>query len=503
MSLEKPTAVEERAHRPMAPLGGGADPTPNPLLLLSSSGHENHDLNTPTMTPNRMTWLGSPSAAEPGSPLTTTTPAHSGLDPEPALFHAIKEQQHFDSSSSTSNDAPMEVIFSQDIPVVFEEDAPASAMDLLWDLQDPAAEPALIATVAAGTISTGAVQLEAAVADPQPFIVTLPNPESEAFATNPMACFNPLDVEGKFAEHLMVQQEVVSAPPPAKRNKKDLKLIMPEVQAATTPAQPEASSLIDTPAIESVLGKQAEEADFDLLAFVTNQTLPVNDPSFLALIEDVSAPSVSEPAPLSTIDETVLGRPSTSKAPPKGKRIMVKKEAEEETPVEKAPSKPKYVPFRVLFYGEITISSFAVIHSFTSFPVSRRRGRPPTATSTLTASSLQDHSSYATTGRKSKAQAAASSVVSEDEVEDKKYRRMRDLNNAASKRCRQNRKRKFDSLLGSEEQLTARNKELKIKCKHMEGLVRQLKAKFIEKVANPKRQPLDLDQLMAQRLSAM
>ena len=37
----------------------------------------------------------------------------------------------------------------------------------------------------------------------------------------------------------------------------------------------------------------------------------------------------------------------------------------------------------------------------------------------------------------------SSSSMSSDELQEARYRRMRDLNNAASKRCRNNRKRKF------------------------------------------------------------
>lgn len=88
-----------------------------------------------------------------------------------------------------------------------------------------------------------------------------------------------------------------------------------------------------------------------------------------------------------------------------------------------------------------------------------------------------------------------------------KYRRMRDLNNLASKRCRQNRKRKFQDLLDEEERLRARNAELRMKCRNMEDLVAGLKRKFIDKVTNPagtaRREPVDLDDLMSQRLDAL
>ena len=79
---------------------------------------------------------------------------------------------------------------------------------------------------------------------------------------------------------------------------------------------------------------------------------------------------------------------------------------------------------------------------------------------------------------------------------------MRDLNNEASKRCRQNRKRKFAKIEEEEEELKSQNRELKAKCRQLEDLVGQLKRRFIEKVANPKREALDLNVLMKQRLSS-
>ncbi len=48
-----------------------------------------------------------------------------------------------------------------------------------------------------------------------------------------------------------------------------------------------------------------------------------------------------------------------------------------------------------------------------------------------------------------------------------------------------------------------------MKCRHMEDLVAKLKRQFIERVSNPanktmkKREPLDLEALMAQRIDDM
>ncbi len=45
-----------------------------------------------------------------------------------------------------------------------------------------------------------------------------------------------------------------------------------------------------------------------------------------------------------------------------------------------------------------------------------------------------------------------------------------------------------------------------MKCRHMEDLVSDLKRQFIQRVSNPgsaRREPVDLDELMAQRLGGM
>jgi len=77
-------------------------------------------------------------------------------------------------------------------------------------------------------------------------------------------------------------------------------------------------------------------------------------------------------------------------------------------------------------------------------------------------------------------------VRREDSEDDQKYRRMRDLNNEASKRCRQNRKNKFIAVEIEMEYLEEKNKELKFKVRKMEEIVSTLKKKFISDIANPK-----------------
>merc|ERR1712107_207078 len=58
---------------------------------------------------------------------------------------------------------------------------------------------------------------------------------------------------------------------------------------------------------------------------------------------------------------------------------------------------------------------------------------------------------------------------------DVKYRGMRDLNNAASKRCRLNRKMKFDKMEQEEALLVAKNTQLKAEVAALESSVKRFK----------------------------
>ena len=246
MSLEKPVL---RMASPPIVSGGGADPTPNHLPIQSSC------LNTPTVTLDAQTW-NLPLMVESN----VADPSHNtGLDQDaPVNTTAMETTDNlfdFDASALDSSSFPVDsepqILYMDNIPVVFE--------DMPLDLADP--DPALSLesfsadTVPTNEITTGAVTLETPGSQ-QPIIVTVaaaseePQSQQESFATNPMACFNPLDVEGKYLENLLVKQEP-ETPPPAKRNKKDLRLIMPDA-VASQPVEPE-SSMIDTPAIEKVL----------------------------------------------------------------------------------------------------------------------------------------------------------------------------------------------------------------------------------------------------------
>jgi len=76
-------------------------------------------------------------------------------------------------------------------------------------------------------------------------------------------------------------------------------------------------------------------------------------------------------------------------------------------------------------------------------------------------------------------------LLTDDEVSALKYRRMRDLNNEASKRCRQTRKEKMVSKEAELNSLTERNAKLKRALVKMEAQVQDLKSKFLAEISNP------------------
>lgn len=60
---------------------------------------------------------------------------------------------------------------------------------------------------------------------------------------------------------------------------------------------------------------------------------------------------------------------------------------------------------------------------------------------------------------------------------------MRDLNNEASKRCRENRKNKFEKLEAECEELKERNLQLKARFRRLEEAVRRLKTVYLASIA--------------------
>ncbi len=232
---------------------------------------------------------------------------------------------------------------------------------------------------------------------------------SAGFTPNPMACFNPLHVEGK----MIVAKAEGEAEPLSKRKRSNLKLVIPPPQPQqqqeilsdqskeeATQKQPPS---LDTPAVEKALNV-GEDGAFDLLEYVTNTELPVNDPGFLALISDtgVSPPTTSSVSGLATVNTAAIEHV----APTKDKR------KHQATKASRSKSK-----------RQAAAAASNSDHCYVG-PSTSSSNQPRPSTSSLRRVSSNNDSS---------------SAQSDDDLKEAKYRRMRDLNNLASKRCRQNR----------------------------------------------------------------
>jgi hypothetical protein len=181
-----------------------------------------------------------------------------------------------------------------------------------------------------------------------------------SFANDLMACVNPWDVEGR--EPLIDVEPFVSMLEQEEPRKKrpNLRLIMPSTAAKppmmleTLVAKIEDVAAADglTPAIEKSLIRNSE-ASFDLLAYVTDHTIKVDDPqaiAFMGTSPDAPSPVASTSYAASTITSTInigdIMPLSTSSRiysePPKGKRRQRKQTEKAKAIKEEAvASKPK------------------------------------------------------------------------------------------------------------------------------------------------------------------
>lgn len=105
-----------------------------------------------------------------------------------------------------------------------------------------------------------------------------------------------------------------------------------------------------------------------------------------------------------------------------------------------------------------------------------RRGRPLSSTSSTTLS-----------------------TASEDVSDTDKYRRMRDLNNEASRRCRENRKRKLVTLEQEEEIEKERNGDLQMKVRLLEEQVSRIKEAILRSFVPVSNIQLDIDEIIRQK----
>jgi len=191
------------------------------------------------------------------------------------------------------------------------------------------------------------------------------------------------------------------------------------------------------------------EEDFDpnnIVSMVLNDDVSETDEAFLNLVktDDNSHQVKVETSTINYEDIAIDPQPSTSKAA----YSAIKREPEDfdnndpdfaPTPAKRPRGRPR-------------------IQRPESDLPRRPRGRPPTA------SSYADVTAYEDT-----------SGMSSNEIKDIKYRRMRDLNNAASKRCRLNRKMKFDKMEQEEAVLVAKNTQLKAEVAALESSVKRFK----------------------------
>lgn len=79
--------------------------------------------------------------------------------------------------------------------------------------------------------------------------------------------------------------------------------------------------------------------------------------------------------------------------------------------------------------------------------------------------------------------------MSADELKDLRYKRMRQLNNAASKRCRINRKRKFEEMESEVSTLESTNAGLTIQVEALEEKVSSMKKRIFEMIQKKKSKP--------------
>merc|ERR1712213_156107 len=123
----------------------------------------------------------------------------------------------------------------------------------------------------------------------------------------------------------------------------------------------------------------------------------------------------------------------------------------------------------------------------TPSPSKRKRGRPVDTTPREITQKLPRMRRKSTTTSESEFVYCSDSAsgMTDDEVSALKYRRMRDLNNEASKRCRENRKSKLGNAEAELRNLYEKNLQLKETVAHYESMVARLKSKFLQRVQNP------------------
>jgi len=133
--------------------------------------------------------------------------------------------------------------------------------------------------------------------------------------------------------------------------------------------------------------------------------------------------------------------------------------------------------------GARTPARYSPTLSETYRPAVRRgRGRPPVAPGRAITPRVS-RAGTLVSGSESDGMYISDGNLTDADISDLRYRRMRDLNNEASKRCRENRKSKFQILEEELDELKARNLELTVRWRRLESAVQKIKQQYIEFVA--------------------
>ena len=265
---------------------------------------------------------------------------------------------------------------------------------------------------------------------------------------------------------------------------------------------------VTPPQADEDLDKPVTAADFDLLEFamessglasgendahsydptniidlMLNDDITENDQAFLDLVKTDDDSNINNAAAGGSTLNLGDIQPSTSKRPWMPAAAVVKPEPFDEedpdfvpTPAKRPRGRPRLPrpetePPRYNFVNDFTNCSqnSLTTNNSNNCDFRRPRGRPPTARPFADVSAYED-----------------TSGMSSEEAKDVKYRRMRDLNNAASKRCRLNRKMKFDKMEIEEQQLLAKNTQLKAQVEGLENQVHRLKELVLGMVSKVK-----------------
>jgi hypothetical protein len=199
--------------------------------------------------------------------------------------------------------------------------------------------------------------------------------------------------------------------------------------------------------------------DMDLLKTLLDDTIGVESEEFQNFVK-VDNP---EPEVESTIKFEDYAIPSTSRGfPTSGGTVEVK---EEPMDVDVKPDPLELINKRGRGRPRVPRTPALVE------PARRPRGRPPSTPMYAQVEKLDYESS---------------SAMSSEEQKDFRYKRMRELNNAASKRCRINRKRKFEDMEEEQTLQAARNIELKNKVAELESQVSKFKTAIFDMIKRRK-----------------